>query len=61
MKLNSAKELEVYRKAYKLNNVVNHPRANLRTTWRGCIDLQIGQFIQALRGESDRYWPIEIK
>ena len=37
---------------HRMNTIVRHPRAGLRTTWRGCIDLQVGQFIQLLRDET---------
>jgi CRISPR/Cas system-associated endonuclease Cas1 len=46
---------------HRMNTLVRHPRAGLRTTWRGCIDLQVGQYIQALRGDAEGYWPIEIR
>ncbi len=43
----------------KMNTLLVHPGAGLRTTWRGCIDIQVGHYIQALRGEADAYTPIE--
>ncbi|HLG17151.1 MAG TPA: CRISPR-associated endonuclease Cas1 [Blastocatellia bacterium] len=43
----------------KMNTLLVHPRAAVRTTWRGCIDLQIGHYIQVLRGEVDGYHPFE--
>jgi CRISPR-associated protein Cas1 len=45
----------------RMQTVVLHPRAGVRTTWRGCIDLQIGHFIQVLRGEAPAYLPLEIR
>lgn len=45
----------------RINTVVQHPRARLNTTWRGCIDIQIGHYVQLLRGEVDGYLPIEIR
>ncbi len=29
----------------RINTVVMHPGAGIQTTWRGCIDLQVGHFI----------------
>jgi group II intron reverse transcriptase/maturase/CRISPR-associated endonuclease Cas1 len=57
----AARRVFVAQFEHRMNTLVQHPRARLRTTWRGCIDLQVGHFIQALRGEADRYWPIEIR
>ena len=45
----------------RLQTVVLHPRAGIRTTWRGCIDLQVGHLIQVLRGEAEEYSPLEIR
>ncbi len=45
----------------RMNTFVRHPVAKMRTTWRGCIDLQVTSFIRALRGESERYLPLEIR
>jgi hypothetical protein len=45
----------------RMNTVVLHPSAQIRTTWRGCIDIQVGHFIQLLRGEVQTYVPIEIR
>jgi CRISPR-associated protein Cas1 len=45
----------------RLQTVVLHPRAGIRTTWRGCIDIQIGHLIQVLRGEAPAYLPLEIR
>lgn len=45
----------------RINTIVLHPRANIRTTWRGCLDLQISHWIQVLRGEAESYLPIEIR
>jgi CRISP-associated protein Cas1 len=45
----------------RLQTVVLHPRAGIRTTWRGCIDLQVGHLIQVLRGEAEDYSPLEIR
>ena len=43
-----------------MQTVIVHPRARIRTTWRGCIDLQIAHLIQILRGEAEKYLPLEI-
>jgi len=45
----------------RMNTEITHRGAGLRTTWRGCIDLQIGHLIKVLRGESDHYRPFEFK
>jgi CRISPR-associated protein Cas1 len=45
----------------RLQTVVLHARAGIRTTWRGCIDLQIGHLIQVLHGEAEKYSPLEIR
>jgi len=45
----------------RMSGAVMHPRARLRTTWRGCIDLQIGHYIRVLRGEAEHYLPLEIR
>ncbi|MBS1792182.1 MAG: CRISPR-associated endonuclease Cas1 [Acidobacteria bacterium] len=45
----------------RINTVVQHPRAGINTTWRGCIDIQIGHYVQLLRGEIAEYLPIEIR
>lgn len=45
----------------RMNTILQHPRAKIRTTWRGCIDLQISNYIQFLRGEVAAYTPIEIR
>jgi CRISPR-associated protein Cas1 len=45
----------------RMNTLVLHPKAQIRTTWRGCIDIQVGHFIQLLRGEASSYLPIEIR
>ncbi|MCA1626375.1 MAG: CRISPR-associated endonuclease Cas1 [Acidobacteria bacterium] len=45
----------------RMSAAVLHPRARLRTTWRGCIDLQIGHYIRVLRGEAEHYLPLEIR
>ena len=45
----------------RINSTIKHPRAGLNTTWRGCIDIQIGHYIQRLRGEVEQYLPIEIR
>jgi CRISPR-associated protein Cas1 len=45
----------------RMNTIVLHPNAKVRTTWRGCIDIQVGHFIQLVRSEADRYFPIEIR
>jgi CRISPR-associated protein Cas1 len=45
----------------RMQTVVVHPRAGIRTTWRGCIDLQIAHLIQVLRGEAEKYLPLEIR
>lgn len=45
----------------RINTVVQHPRAKLNTTWRGCIDIQVGHYIQLLRGEVAQYLPLEIR
>jgi group II intron reverse transcriptase/maturase/CRISPR-associated endonuclease Cas1 len=57
----SARKVFVAQFEHRLNTIVQHPRAKLRTTWRGCIDIQVGHFIQVLRGDAERYWPIEIR
>ena len=43
------------------NTVVQHPRAGVNTTWRGCIDIQAGHYAQLMRGEAQAYLPIEIR
>ncbi len=43
----------------RVNTVVQHPIAKVKTTWRGCIDLQVSLYIKALRGEVERYIPME--
>jgi CRISP-associated protein Cas1 len=45
----------------RMQTVVVHPRAGIHTTWRGCIDLQIAHLVQVLRGEAERYLPLEIR
>ncbi len=45
----------------RMNTLLIHPRARFRTTWRGCIDLQVTTFIKALRGEIEMYLPLEIR
>ena len=45
----------------RMNTLLLHPRARFRTTWRGCIDLQVTTFIKALRGEIEMYVPMEIR
>lgn len=45
----------------RMNTLVLHPSAQIRTTWRGCIEIQVGHFIQLLRGEVRSYVPIEIR
>ena len=45
----------------RVNTLVLHPLAKMRTTWRGCIDLQVTTYIKALRGEIDYYLPLEIR
>lgn len=45
----------------RMNLLVLHPTAQVRTTWRGCIDIQVGHYIQLLRGEVESYVPIEIR
>jgi CRISPR-associated protein Cas1 len=45
----------------KMATIVRHPGAGIRTTWRGCIDLQIGQLIKVIREESPHYLPFEFK
>jgi CRISPR-associated protein Cas1 len=45
----------------RLQTVVLHERAGIRTTWRGCIDLQVGHLIQVLYGEAEKYSPLEIR
>jgi group II intron reverse transcriptase/maturase/CRISPR-associated endonuclease Cas1 len=57
----SARKVFVAQFEHRLNTLVRHPRAGLRTTWRGCIDIQVGHFIQVLRGDAERYWAIEIR
>ena len=45
----------------RMNMRIHHQGANLRTNWRGCIDLQIGHYIKVLRGEADHYLPFEYR
>lgn len=45
----------------RMNTLVLHPLAKVRTTWRGCMDLQVTSFIRALRGETEMYVPLEIR
>jgi RNA-directed DNA polymerase len=45
----------------RMNTLLLHPRARFRTTWRGCIDLQVTTYIKALRGELEMYLPLEIR
>ena len=45
----------------RMNTVFRHPKAGLRTTWRGCIDIQVSLYIRAVRGEHDRYAPFEMQ
>lgn len=45
----------------RMNTLLVHPRAGFRTTWRGCIDIQVTTFIKALRGEIEMYIPLEIR
>ena len=43
----------------RMNTAVRHKHAGIRTTWRGCIDLQIGHYIKVLRGEAEHYQALE--
>jgi CRISP-associated protein Cas1 len=45
----------------RMNTQIQHKRANMRTSWRGCIDLQIGHYIKILRGEAEHYLPFEYR
>jgi len=45
----------------RMNTVFRHPKAGLRTTWRGCIDIQVSLYIRALRGQAARYAPFEMQ
>ncbi len=45
----------------RMNVQIQHKAANLRTSWRGCIDLQIGHYIKVLRGETEHYLPFEYR
>lgn len=45
----------------RMNTLLLHPRAHFRTTWRGCIDLQVTTFIKALRREMEMYLPLETR
>ncbi len=45
----------------RINTVVMHPGAGIQTTWRGCIDLQVGHYIKVVRGEIPAYQPLEIR
>lgn len=45
----------------RMNTTVTHRGANIQTTWRGCIDLQIGHLIQVLRHEAGHYRPVEFR
>jgi CRISPR-associated protein Cas1 len=45
----------------RMNTCLRHPHAEKRTTWRGCIDLQLGHYIKVLRGESPHYLPLVIR
>ena len=45
----------------RINVQIQHKAANLRTSWRGCIDLQIGHYIKVLRGEAEHYLPFEYR
>jgi hypothetical protein len=38
-----------------------YPDDCTRTSWRGCIDLQIAHLIQVLRGEAEKYLSLEIR
>ncbi|MBK8809440.1 MAG: CRISPR-associated endonuclease Cas1 [Acidobacteria bacterium] len=45
----------------RMNTVTAHKGAGIKTTWRGCIDLQIGHYIKVLRGEIPAYRPMEFR
>lgn len=45
----------------RMNTILQHPIAKVKTTWRGCIDLQVSLYIKALRGEIEKYMPMEIR
>jgi CRISP-associated protein Cas1 len=45
----------------RINTQVQHKAAAIKTTWRGCIDLQIGHYIKVLRGEIPHYKPVEFR
>jgi CRISPR-associated protein Cas1 len=45
----------------RMNSTLRHPQAAIRTTWRGCLDLQLGHYIKVLRGEAAHYIPLVIR
>ncbi len=45
----------------RINTLVRHPLAGINTTWRGCIDIQVGHYVQLLRGATPAYLPIEMR
>jgi CRISPR-associated protein Cas1 len=45
----------------RINTLVRHPLAGVNTTWRGCIDIQVGHYVQLLRGSAPAYLPIEMR
>lgn len=45
----------------RMNTLVRHPSAGLRTTWRGCIDLQVGHLVRVLKGDAPFYVPLQIR
>jgi CRISP-associated protein Cas1 len=45
----------------RINTAVTHQEAGIKTSWRGCIDLQIGHYIKVLRGEAPHYKPVEFR
>lgn len=45
----------------KMHIEVFHPETEFRVDYRRCVDLQIGRFVQYLRGERDEYVPYRIR
>jgi CRISP-associated protein Cas1 len=56
----SARKTFVAQFEQRMNTIVQHSGAKLRTTWRGCIDLQISNLIKALRTDA-AYQPFVIR
>lgn len=61
MLTNAARRKYVAQFEERMNTLVQHPGAGIQTTWRGCIDVQIGHLIRVLRGEVENYAPMNFR